>query len=118
MRAALDHLARDLDVRKLRVVAAFFTPPARILRNATSLLGVVGFVLRSVPVGGPLPDIADHVVDAVAVRPERTHRRRALVTVLVEVLAGKFTLPRIGHVHAAGREIIAPGVFGAVEPAA
>ena len=65
------------------VVAAFLAPAARILRNAASLRRV-GFVLWRVPVGGPFPDVADHVVEAVAVRRERSHRRGAFEAVLVD----------------------------------
>ena len=36
---------------------------------------------------------------------------------LVAVMARKLALPGIGHVLAAGRELVAPGIFGAVEPA-
>src|SRR6266700_2411834 len=42
---------------------------AWILRNAARLRRV-SFMLGGPPIGGPLPDIADHVVDAVAVGRE------------------------------------------------
>ena len=117
MRAALEHLARNFDVGLAGIVARVLAAAARIFRNAAGLRRI-GFVLRRVPVGGPFPDIADHVVQAVAVRRKRRHRRGALVAVLVEILARKFALPGVGHVLAAGREFIAPGELGAVEAAA
>ena len=117
VRAAFDDLAGNLDVGGRRVVAALLASAARILRNAASLRRV-GFVPGRVPVGGPFPDVADHVVEAVAVRRERRDRRGAFEAVLVMVLARKFALPGVGHVLAAGRELVAPGVVGAVEPAA
>ena len=78
----------------------------------------IGLVLWRIPVGGPFPDVADHVVEAVSVRRERGHRRSALEAVGVGVLAREFALPGIGHVTAVGREFVAPGKFGAVKPAA
>src|SRR5580704_9234597 len=116
MRTALQHLARDSDVRKRRIVALLFPTAARVFGNAARLWRI-GLVLRRVPVHRPLPDIADHVVEAVAVRREGANRRGALVTVRVQVLPWKFTLPGIGHVRAAGREFVAPGKLGAVEAA-
>ena len=75
-------------------------------------------MFRRIPIAGPLPDIADHVVQPVAVRRKRRHRRRALKAVAAKILARKFALPGIGHVLAVGRELVAPGKLGAVEPAA
>src|SRR5882757_8238498 len=63
MRAALDHLARNPDIRLTGIVAAVFTAPSRIFRNAAGLRRI-GFVLCRIPIGRPFPDIADHVVDA------------------------------------------------------
>src|SRR5262245_62064978 len=37
MRAAFDDLARDLDLRLARIVAAVFAPAARVFRNAAGL---------------------------------------------------------------------------------
>ena len=76
MRAPLKDLARNSDVGLAGVVAVAFRPATRIFRNATRFRRV-GLVLGREPIAGPLPDIADHVVDAVAVRREGRHRRRA-----------------------------------------
>jgi tripartite tricarboxylate transporter family receptor len=65
-----------------------------------------------------LPDIADHIVDAVAARLKGGHGRGPLKTILVEILDWKIPLPGVGHVFAAGCERIAPGEFLTVKPAA
>src|SRR6266436_4187657 len=111
MRTALDHLAWNPDVGLTRVVAAILAAAARILWNAAGFWRV-SFVLRRMPVGRPLPDIADHVVDAVAVRRESGHRRGAFVSVLVEIFPRKIALPCVGHVHAVGGEFVTPGELG------
>src|SRR5882757_2103127 len=80
MRAALDDLAGDTDVRLAGIVAALLASPARVLGNAARLRRI-GLMLRRVPVRRPFPDIADHVVQAVAVGRKRRHRRGALKTV-------------------------------------
>src|SRR5580704_16803374 len=117
MRAAFDDFAGDFDLRLAGVVTFFFAAAARIFRNAARLW-CVGLVLWRKPVGGPLPDIADHVVDAVAVGRKCRYGRRAIKTVLAAVFMREIALPGIGHVLDAGRELIAPGELGAVEPAA
>ena len=114
VRAAFDHLARDLDVR--RVVARGLGPTARVLRDAAGF-GCVGLVLWRIPVGRPLPHVADHVVDAVAVRWERRHRRGSFVAVERKILVRKTALPGVGHVLAAGRELVTPRKLGAVKTA-
>src|SRR6187551_1219164 len=60
------------------------------------------------PIGGPFPDIADHVANAITVRRKSSDRRRALITVLAEVLKRKVALPGIRHVPAARRQFAAP----------
>jgi len=59
-------------------------------------------MLLRVPVAGPFPDVADHVVNAVTVRWKRGNRRRALEAVVVQILSRKFALPGVGLVLAAG----------------
>src|SRR5258707_7537034 len=81
MRAALDHLARDFDIWLARVEAGFFAPAARIFGNAARLRRI-GIVFLRVPIGGPFPDIADHVADAVSIRRERGNRRSPLKAVV------------------------------------
>src|SRR6516162_2747157 len=117
MRAALQHLARNLDFGLAGVVARVLRPAPRVQWDAAVLLGIC-LVSRRVPVAGPFPHIADHVVDAVTVWRECRDRRGALVPVELQVLARKGALPGVCHRLAAGREFIAPGELLTVEPAA
>src|ERR1700681_3451613 len=94
VRSSLQHLARNPDVRQTRIVACVLAAAARILWN-TARLRRIGFVLRRVPVRGPFPDIADHVVKAVAVRSKGFYRRGAVVSVEVEILQRKIALPSV-----------------------
>src|SRR3954453_1399762 len=116
MRAALQHLTRNPDVGLPRVVAIRLGATARVLWYAARL-PCIRLVLWRVPVRRPLPDIADHVVDAIAVGRKCRHRRGALVSVVIVVVERKFTLPGVGPVRAAGRELVAPGELGPVEAA-
>src|SRR3954463_15996971 len=75
---ALDHLAGNFTARVAWVVAAIHYRPARVLRDAAGLLNLRR-MLRGVPVGRPLPDVADHVGEAVTVRREGADRRCPLV---------------------------------------
>ena len=117
VRAALEHLARDAGPRLARIVAALGPGAARVRGHAAGL-GRVGLVLRRVPVGRPFPDVADHVVDAVAVGREGAHRRGPRPAVGAQVLVGKVALPGVGHMPAVRRELVAPGEVRAVQPAA
>ena len=91
------------------------TPRARRAAAGVDLdLGVRG----RVEVARPLPDVAGHVEQAVAVGRERLDRRRALVAVGQQVLPRELALPGVGHHPALGRELVAPGVDRAVEAAA
>ena len=117
VRAALEHLARDAGARLARIVAALGPGAARVRGDAAGL-GRVGLVLGRVPVGRPFPDVADHVVDAVAVGRERAHRRRPRPAVGAQVLVRKVALPGVGHMPAVRRELVAPGEVRAVQSAA
>src|SRR5215472_3124497 len=79
--------------------------------------GVIADGVPGVPVRRPLPDVADHVVQAVAVGRERADRRGPLVAVVLRVLNGELALPGVGHPAAVRIELISPGELGAVEPA-
>src|SRR5689334_20541960 len=59
MRAALQHLARNADIGLAGVVALLRARPAGILRNAAGLRRIRR-MLRRIPIGGPLPHVADH----------------------------------------------------------
>src|SRR5262245_25695875 len=110
MRAALQHLARDA-----AGIARIDAGHARILERAAMVRA-----LRRCgpPVGRPLPDVADHVVEAVAVRRERAHRRGARPAVEREILEREAALPDIGERLVARLQLVAPGVGRAREAAA
>src|SRR5215208_644275 len=61
-------------------------------RRAT---GMGRLAVGLVPVAGPFPDVADHVVQAVAVRRVPTHRGGTGVAVQFQVLDRKITLPGV-----------------------
>src|SRR5947209_8563738 len=69
--AALDHLARNAAYRIPRVETAGLCAIARIGGNAARGTDVVA---GREPVGRPFPDIADHVVQPVAVGGKATDR--------------------------------------------
>src|SRR5262252_10408472 len=117
VRAAFEHLAGNFDLRLARVVALLFTTAPRILRN-TAGLRCVRFVPSRPPIGGPFPNVADHVVESVAVRRKSPDRGGSLVAVGRKVFVREGSLPSVCHLVSAGRELIAPGEFGAVKPAA
>src|SRR5471030_3248800 len=114
MRTTLDDLAGNPDLRLAQVVAAVLETATRIFRNAARLWRVGGVPGR-IPIGGPLPDIADHVGESEIVRRKRIDRRGASVTVADEVFARKCALPDIGHVPATWRQLIAPRKLGLIK---
>src|SRR5690349_14665265 len=117
MRAAFQHLAGDPDPGQAGIVAALLRRAARILRG-TAGTGRTELVAPAVPVGGPLTNVPDHVVKAIAVRWIRSHRRGARMTVGAGVLVGKLPLPGVRHVALLRHELSPPGVLRAIEPAA
>src|SRR5262245_7337853 len=74
-------------------------------------------VTRPIPVARPLPDIADHVVEAVTVRLEAADRRGPGVAVLVGVVDGEDALPGIGDRLALGIERARPVVLAVASTA-
>src|SRR5262249_5423305 len=68
-------------------------------------------VTRPIPIARPLPDIADHVVEAVAVRLEAADRRGPGLAVLVRVVAREDALPAVGDRLALGIEGTRPVVL-------
>src|SRR5436189_6222192 len=105
VRAALEHLARYPDLRLAGVVARGLRPAARVFWN-TARLRRISLMLGRPPVGGPFPYIAAQVVDAVAVRRERHHRRGALEAIMLQVLVRELPLPSIRHVLAVWGEFV------------
>src|SRR5436309_3139894 len=115
MPAALQNLSWNFDLWLARIIALLLAATARVFRDAAGLWHV-GLVLLRIPVRGPFPDVADHVVDAVAVGRKRLDRRGARKAVAVQVLLREIALPGVGAMIAIGRELVAPGIFGAAEP--
>src|SRR5664279_2687904 len=69
------------------------------------------------PVGRPLPDVAGHVVEAVAVGLERVHRTGAVVTVAPRVLVREPSLSDVHAMLAARLELITPRKSRPAQPA-
>ena len=117
VRAAFKHLARNPDVGHAGIVARL-PRGHRAGSPGYSRPWGIGLVFGRVPIGGPFPHVADHVVDAIAVRRERGHRRGAFVAIQLEILVRERALPGVCHLLAARCELIAPGELGAVKAAA
>src|SRR6476620_4273701 len=73
---------------------------------------------RREPVGGPFPDVADHVEETVAVGRECPNRRRSRVAVRREVFQRECALPDVGHVTAVWCQLVAPCELGTIEATA
>src|SRR3954471_15179264 len=114
VRAALHDPPRDPHVRCAWIVAVVLVAPPRVVHRAARALDLA---MVPIPVGGPLPDVAGHVVEAETVRRERPDGGRPLVTILRQILPGKRTLPRVGLHGAARRELVAPRVGGTIQTA-
>src|SRR5262249_36842488 len=117
IRSALQDFARYPVAWLTGVVALVLLAAAGALRDTAWLGGIRGMT-RTEALGGPFPDVADHVVEAVLVGGERSDRGGAFVAVLGQVLPGKLALPGVGHHLAARVEVVAPGEFGVVVRAA
>src|SRR6185503_7812771 len=96
VRATLDDLAGNSNLRLARIVAALDACAARIFWDATRLRRIRVVLLR-VPVRGPFPYIADHVLHVVAVRRECGDRRCAREAVFIAVLEREIALPSVRH---------------------
>src|SRR5262245_23996446 len=97
MRAAFHDFARDLDRWLVRIVAFVSFSAFGVEARAARLRYL--FVLL-VPIRGPLPHVAGHIVEPITVRWKRSHRRSSPETVFFKVLPGEFALPRVSHVLA------------------
>src|SRR6266850_3037812 len=64
-----------------------------------------------IPVRGPLPDVARHVVKSVTVRWKGSHRRRAFKPIRLQILPRKLSLPRVRHMFSARSKFIAPDKY-------
>src|SRR5262245_42491875 len=108
-------------VGRAEVRAAFHHPASgaspALARHTAGFSGYFAAV-RGEATRGPLPHIADHVVEAIAVCGKGVDRRGALVAVELEILPGETALPGIGHRPPLRSKRFAPGVGRAVETAA
>src|SRR5262245_29000171 len=111
MRSAFHDFPRDNDIRHVRIETLVSVAAFGIEARAARLLYL--FVLL-VPVRGPLPHVACHVVESIAARWKRSHRRSSLEPVFFKVLPGKFALPCVRHVLAVRCKRIAPDEFRTV----
>ncbi|MNF81180.1 hypothetical protein D3C84_634410 [compost metagenome] len=116
MGAAFQDLAPYRHFGHRWIVAFRFASPTRIGRHATARCRLGR--RQAEPVGGPLPDVADHVEQAVAIGGKGAHGRRSLPTVVHEVLPGEPTLPVVGEHPAFRRQAVAPGEFSLLQPPA
>jgi hypothetical protein len=103
--AALDYLAGHSELRLPPVIAGLHDAAPGITRNAAGLVDLVGVPI-GIPVGGPVPDVAGHVVEAVRVWWEGADRHRGAVTVIRS--PGKVTVPEIGQPLARRLWLITP----------
>src|SRR6185312_9699662 len=74
-------------------------------------VGVALVSIRQKPVAAPLPDIAGHVVEAVAVGRKGLHRRGAGEAVLEAVAVRKISLEVVALRALLGERLVAPDVF-------
>src|SRR5689334_1022945 len=90
MRTTFENLARDLDVRLTRIEAIGLGRTAWIFRDAAGFR-CVSLVLGRIPVVGPFPDIANHVVETIAVWRKCLHRRSAFEAARAPLVVWKLT---------------------------
>src|SRR4029453_4837810 len=108
VRAALHDPPRDVLAGPTRLVAPVGGRDAGIRdRSAAGVTGPL-VVPGGIEVGRPLPDVAGHVVEAIAVRRERRDRRRPLEAIFERVLPGELALPGVRHHPATRRELVPP----------
>src|SRR5882724_4682140 len=80
-----------------------------IARDST-FVGQGLVIIGTIPIAAPFPDIALHVVQTVAIRWKRFHRRNAGIPIFNRVFHWKFSLPGIGHPFPTGAKFVAPHV--------
>src|SRR5258706_497070 len=91
-----------------------FAGPAR---NATGFFIVFGVTCRE-ETRGPLPYVAGHVVEPVAIGGKSPDRRSALVAIGLEVLPRKPALPGVGHGATLRSNLFTPRVSRAFQATA
>src|SRR5450432_1146734 len=111
--ATLCHLAWNPNLGICGIVTLLLGASAWIVDSAARLINLRVLL---VPVRGPLPNIARHVIEPEAIGRIGTAWRSPLVTILQQVTVRKLALPGVGHVPAAWREFSSPDELGRVEP--
>ena len=99
-----------LRFRLTRVVARPSILATRILLDTADFQSI-GLVLLGTPIAGPFPDIADHIVQAVAVGRECGDARNAFEAISREILVRKITLPGVRHMPTAGELFVTLSEF-------
>src|SRR5271166_6182693 len=81
----------------------------RVARDVADL-GKLFEIIGAIPVAAPLPDVAGHVVEAVAISREGAHWRNAGETILAGILDRELSLVGVRHELPARLEFIAPRI--------
>lgn len=113
MRTALQDPAADANFRLPRIVARLRIAAARVARDAAGMSCELGVTRRPV-VCRPLPYVADHVIEAVAVCRERPDGAGAFGTLKLRRSHGN-PLPDACHRHGLGLQLVTPGIFCVVQ---
>ena len=83
--------------------------PLRVSRNA-ALLGKFLKIIRAIPIATSLPDVAGHVIEAVAIWGKRFHGRNTGKSIFAFVLNRELSLIAVGRKLPARLELIAPRI--------
>src|SRR5262245_33158159 len=94
IRPAFHDLSWDPDTTQPRIITPFTFGPLRVDVAAAR---PVRLVVLLIPIGRPLPDISNHVVESIPIRRKRSNRRRPFKPVLDEVFDWEFALPGVRH---------------------
>src|SRR3546814_18693216 len=95
-------------------MTVLFLTAAWIAGNAAGWRNLTGGCFR-IPIGGPFPDIGDHVVQAQTVRRISPHRRCSLISTGEEIMRGEQPLPIVSHHHPLGRQHATHGIASTVK---
>src|SRR5215468_3198559 len=112
MRPALHDFPRDLDIRHMGIETLVSFSAFGIEARAARLRYLLVLL---VPIRCPLPHVAGHLVETIAIGWKTSHRRSAFEPVFFKILPGEFTLPGVGHVLAIRCKRIAPDEFCSVQ---
>src|ERR1700722_2259141 len=89
----------------------------RIIRSIRSLRVArcaAGFellvVVRAIPVTGPLPHVARHIVESISVGRKLRHRSKSDVAVFAGIFVREMPLVSVSHPFAIGTKVIAPDI--------